>query len=337
MPPNFGSLYDPSASFLGARMPRPRRSPWDLPPEVYSAMDTPYRPGGSWGGAAGYVQDFSPPPSQAAYNFGDANPAPEPAILPAPVGTQSPTEQLFEQFMNWQAVQQSNLEETRRIQQEQFNANLEQQRMAGLVNAFGVFGRQQAPSAGGLAGQQMAARSAIEQERNQAQAQRTAIQQAIGAQEAAAQAGPQVLTPDLNPIRGAGLPDRYQMRHSLGPQEARMIGPYNPRPEWISGPSSAMSVDQGARNTMRGNQAFGLNPSRDNVRGQGANPQEFERFQRMAGDQSPEGDAAFADYERYVLENSPRASQLERGEEAGTMTPAERAYWMARRRRGTAK
>lgn len=53
---------------------------------------------------------------------------------------------------------------------------------------------------------------------------------------------------------------------------------------------------------------------------------------------NPEGEAAFAELEKYILENSPRASMLARGEDAGVhMTPAERSYLRAklhRRRRG---
>jgi hypothetical protein len=132
-----------------------------------------------------------------------------------------------------------------------------------------------------------------------------------------------------------GLPDPYQLRHAYGSEQLQVVPGYNPRPPWISGPAFGMSADQSAANTMKGNQAFGIHTNRDNVRPAGANPQDYEKFNRMATDTSPEGEAAWNQYEQFVLGGSPRASILARGEDAGTMTPAERAYLMGlRRRRG---
>jgi hypothetical protein len=49
---------------------------------------------------------------------------------------------------------------------------------------------------------------------------------------------------------------------------------------------------------------------------------------------NPQGEESWQQYEDYILQNSPRGSMLQRGEDAGVnMTPVERAYLAARRRR----
>jgi hypothetical protein len=99
-----------------------------------------------------------------------------------------------------------------------------------------------------------------------------------------------------------------------------------------------------SQGTMLGNAAFGIHTQRDNVRqdtpGRRGSDQ-IGTLNALADSAAAGGEGAekWAEFERYVLENSPRASILERGEDAGVnMTPAERAYLLAKRRlRGSGK
>jgi hypothetical protein len=369
MPPFYGSSYDPAAGFRAAANPyaaRRPRQPWGLdwpswrdtltPPQASYLDQLPYRPPGARGYPSStpfnYGNVGAPPaqptiyadPGQAAL-YGTTSRPPGygdqpslPVVGAPPVEPRSPADQLLQEFLDWKAVNQQNIESDRQQRAYEFDTQQAASKQAALVNAFGVFGQQGAPQGTGQAGEAMSARSAIQQDMLKAQAQRAAVQQAIGAQEAAAQAGPQVLTPPMGDVNQMGLPDRYGLSHAVAAGDVRMAAPYDPRPQWISGPAFGMSADQSAANTMKGNQAFGIHTNRDNVRPSGANPQDYEKFNRMATDTSPEGEAAWKQYEDFVLQNSPRASMLARGEDAGTMTPAERAYLMGlRRRRGAGR
>lgn len=360
---------------------RSRTNPYGLEDPTYNYLQAlPYAPSPYTAGAlrAGGEQDYAPSPyttgalrpsrSAAAFNYGEptpegppppdpypyasefdrdfysgqnlAPPSAPPMVAPA-AGAMDPTAALLQQLVSWQAVNQSNLEEQRRIQQQQFQQAREDQQRQQVIASFGSFGKAgaAAPTAPGLAGQQMAARDAITSDRMAAQAQRNQLQDAYAAQQMQGMltgAAPLVSAPPLYDPRQMGYRDPNTTRAGYYADEVSQTGPYNPRPQYISGPASGMSVDEGARNTMRGNQAFGLHVSRDNVRpeggGAGANA-DYARLQRMAADDSPQGTANWNVYEQEVLAHSPQAELLQRGEEGGNLTPAERAYLMAMRLR----
>lgn len=99
-----------------------------------------------------------------------------------------------------------------------------------------------------------------------------------------------------------------------------------------------------SQGTMLGNAAFGIHTQRDNTRQDTPGRRGSDQIgilNALADSAAAGGEGAekWAEFERYVLENSPRASLLERGEDAGVnMTPAERAYLLAKRRlRGSGK
>lgn len=368
MPPPYGSSYDPAAGFRAAANPyaaRRPRQPWGVdwpswrdtltPPQASYLDQLPYRPPGARGYPSSTPFNYgnvgappSPPtiyadPGQAALygttsrpqGYGEVAPGQVTAVNPmAPTG---PTSEEDYWLQRWQ-IEQADKEAERQQRAYEFDTQQAASKQAALVNAFGVFGQTGSAQGTGQAGEAMSARSAIRDEMLKAQAQRAAVQEAIGAQEAQVQAGPQVAQAPLFDAGQIGLAPMYGGTRSLAPGQVQTTAPWNPRPSWISGPAFGMSVDQSASNTMRGNQAFGIHTNRDNVRPSGANPQDYEKFNRMATDTSPEGEAAWKQYEDFVLQGSPRASILQRGEDAGTMTPAERAYLMGlRRRRGAGR
>ncbi len=304
------------------------------PPDTTGGVQGSTLPAGSSGGPLSYDP-------RALLEATRVPNEPPPGYQGAPPGWGgAPTTEAEYYKQKWQ-YELLNDQAARQEQRRQFDLREEAMRNESLLNRFGQYTPTTAPPSGaGLAGQQMAARSAISDERIKAQQQRAEWQQAVGAQEAAAAAGPQVYTPELNPLPLAGLPEPYSQRHALGPQEAQLLGPYQPRPQWLSGPQFGMSVDESARNTMRGNEAFGIHLDRGNTVGRGAASLN-NLAQSSIG--SEQGEADYARLERLVLGDpndpakfpaSPRASILLREEDPGVhATPEERAYLAMRRRR----
>lgn len=188
------------------------------------------------------------------------------------------------------------------------------------------------PSAGGLAGQQMAARNQITEARNAAQEQRN--------QWAAAQAA-QMVPVEQPPLPntgtgpyGTGLP--LQGVFGGPTTRAGITPPPRPaeiRPPWISGPAFGMSADESAANTMRGNAAFGIHLDRSGLPG-GGGPQ-------AALPSTAETNRTDPLYEEQLnamlglLQQGPYASQLSRLEDVGGRgTPAyNRVLEILRRRR----
>ncbi len=189
-----------------------------------------------------------------------------------------------------------------------------------LIQQIGTFAATSHPQAPGFAGQQMGARDEITQERVQAQ---EAGAQRLKASMAQQQPMPQPQT--MGP--GVGFAAPWQ-GHVGGPTTVVGPGtfdrPADIRPAWQSGPASSMSVDQGAANTMRGNLAFGLHPTRDNVRQGapgGADDRNSANYRSQQIAFNPD-ESQYTTVRDHLLNQSPFRDAILRGEDIGRyMTP----------------
>lgn len=325
MPPRFPSFsgYDPQAMLADLPYPirqrsrNPRFPLAGLPgatdrllgPDYLSNMATwrDQEPAMSSGGMPGAPQ---PSPSGAGYRYGpsgeliDANgqivadPNGNPIAQGSPVSDRDPngpprTEEEY-WIQRWE-IELADREAERLEGTRRWNLNRDDQRQGNLINTFGGYGG--SPAGGGQRGV------------------------FSGGTRQADLSGPQQYVAEQNAMWDAA-------RQQPG--------------NYVGGGGPTMTVDPQTGHGVVGGtpfEAFGPKGVAKSPAGGagGGGPHAASNAANRFFDSTvgnPEGEQAWAEYEKFVLENSPRASMLERGEDAGgQMTPAERAYLVARRRR----